>query len=349
MGNLVLGSLEITNFRAFSHLKIERLGRVNLITGKNNVGKTCLLEALRLYASDGSPNVILDILNSRLELQILFDKPNLTLITQNLRHLAHGSPSITDLPQRIEIGPPSSKRLTLTLDRREGSETRFGPHILRREKDEPIFSTTEIEHLFSWSYLVPTKNAIGINCQYIPTINQDASQISDLWDQVTFTESEERIIEALKIILPEVQRIGFIGEKSESSHRIPVIKIKDKDGPIPLKNLGEGIVRLFGIMLALVNAKDGLLLLDEIENGLHYSIMPDVWRVIFRVAHDLNVQVFATTHSWDCIEAFEKAASEAQEEEGVIVRLQNKGGQIVATSFEEEEISIITREMIEVR
>src|SRR5207245_792380 len=87
-------------------------------------------------------------------------------------------------------------------------------------------------------------------------------------------------------------------------------------------------VKAAGIARALINAMDGFLLIEEAENGLHYSIQPDVWRLIFRVASRMNVQVLATTHSWDCIEAFQTAASEAGPEVGMLIRLRQKGGKI---------------------
>jgi len=107
--------------------------------------------------------------------------------------------------------------------------------------------------------------------------------------------------------------------------------------------------RMLGIALALVNARNGLLLVDEIENGLHYSAQLDVWRLIFRLASLLNVQVFATTHGWDCIEAFQKAAQEDTQNEGVLIRLESKKDKIVATLFDERRLGIATREQIEVR
>ena len=73
----------------------------------------------------------------------------------------------------------------------------------------------------------------------------------------------------------------------------------------------SGLNRLFGIILSLVNAKDGLLLIDEVENGMHHSVQLDLWRVIFRLSRQLNIQVFATSHSWDSVEAFQKAAVSA--------------------------------------
>src|SRR5438128_785497 len=101
--------------------------------------------------------------------------------------------------------------------------------------------------------------------------------------------------------------------------------------------------------LALVNAKDGILLIDEFENGLYYSVQPDVWLLIFQVARRINVQVFATTHSWDCVEAFEKAASGDHQEDGLLIRLESKQSDIAATVFDARQLGIATREHIEVR
>ena len=113
--------------------------------------------------------------------------------------------------------------------------------------------------------------------------------------------------------------------------------------------MGEGMNRMFGIALALVNAKDGMLLIDEVDTGLHYSVLPDLWKLIFEVAHRLNVQVFATSHSWDCIQAFQQAAEANKDEEGVLVRLENRKEGVGAVTFDESELAIVTREQIEVR
>jgi AAA15 family ATPase/GTPase len=101
--------------------------------------------------------------------------------------------------------------------------------------------------------------------------------------------------------------------------------------------------------LALGNTKDGILLIDEIENGIHYSVQHELWQLIFRLASRLNVQVFATTHSWDCIEGFQKATQENMQEEGLLIRLSLKKNDVVATLFDKEELAIVTREQIEVR
>jgi AAA15 family ATPase/GTPase len=131
--------------------------------------------------------------------------------------------------------------------------------------------------------------------------------------------------------------------------RTPVVKLKDENHPIPLHSLGDGMNRLFYIALALVNSRDGLLLIDEVGSGLHYSIQLELWRLIFTLASRLRVQVFATTHSNDCILAFQLAAQENKEEEGMLVRLERRGNMIVPILFDEERLAIATREEIEVR
>lgn len=106
---------------------------------------------------------------------------------------------------------------------------------------------------------------------------------------------------------------------------------------------------VLGIALALVNAKDGIVLIDEFENGIHYSVQKELWQIVFRLADRLNVQVFATTHSWDCIEGFQKAAQENKQEEGMLIRLSLKKDEIIATTYDEEDLAVVTKQGIEVR
>jgi hypothetical protein len=190
-----------------------------------------------------------------------------------------------------------------------------------------------------------------IPCVFVTANGLEPLQIGQLWDAVTLTDLEEDILASLHIIAPEVERITLVGEPiaRRDQFRTPIVRVKDSDVPIPLRSMGEGMNRLFGIALALVNAKDGMLLVDEVESGLHYSALPDMWQLIFRIASRLNVQVFATTHSWDCIEAFQKAAMEDQQEEGLLIRLHEQNGTTIPTLFDERKLGIATRDDIEVR
>jgi AAA15 family ATPase/GTPase len=109
------------------------------------------------------------------------------------------------------------------------------------------------------------------------------------------------VIKALKIIEKKLSDVAFI-DATYRRGRVAIAKVSGEK--VPFKSMGDGINRILYIILNMVNAQDGYLLIDEFENGLHYSVQKQVWEVIFTLAESLNVQVFATTHSSDCIQAF---------------------------------------------
>jgi AAA15 family ATPase/GTPase len=114
--------------------------------------------------------------------------------------------------------------------------------------------------------------------------------------------------------------------------------------------MGDGMNRLLGITLALAVVSGGILLVDEIENGIHYSVQTDVWRTILRAAESLNVQVFATTHSWDCIRAFAAATNEMEGTAGILYRLDRRiKGEVRPVRYTQEEMAIAAEQQIEVR
>jgi AAA15 family ATPase/GTPase len=113
--------------------------------------------------------------------------------------------------------------------------------------------------------------------------------------------------------------------------------------------MGDGIWRMLGIAIGLVTAKDGILLVDEIDTGLHYAVMSDMWRLVERTAERLNVQVFATTHSRDCYESLASIAHESVTENSkvTIQRIEREKGTTVA--FTERDIVIAAERGLEVR
>ncbi|HEX9990857.1 MAG TPA: ATP-binding protein [Chloroflexia bacterium] len=380
MADLQLDSLEIQGFRGFRHLQISRLGLVNLVVGKNNVGKTSLLEAVRLYAQRGSPNLIWELLDVRDEspfgrapstnrLVTRIDKEEQAL--EAIRYLFFGRKDIIDTGKSIQVGSIKSltkvlsKAITIEvglLQERFPRSSQLIPTSTETDGDDALDVHTFILAISIGglrSAIVPLepeaaarnwrRNAIGERFKEIPNVfisanGLDKNEVGSLWDAINLTSLQEDVLDALKIIAPIVTGVGLMVEE-----RIPIVRVVGLDAPVPLKSMGEGMNRLFGIALALANAKDGFLLIDEIENGIHYSVQPDAWQLIFRVARQLNVQVFATSHSWDCIEAFQKVANDEKQEEGMLIRLEERDGDIDATLFTEEELMIATRSQIEVR
>ena len=96
-------------------------------------------------------------------------------------------------------------------------------------------------------------------------------------------------------------------------------------------------------------ARAGFLLIDEAENGIHHTIQRDFWRMVLLTAHENNVQVFATTHSWDCVAGFAQAAVAAEGVEGALVRLDSDGENIRAVEYSERQLHVAAEQGIEVR
>lgn len=115
---------------------------------------------------------------------------------------------------------------------------------------------------------------------------------------------------------------------------------------IPIGSMGDGIWRLLGVALALTSARGGVLLIDEIDTGLHYSVLVDMWRLVFKTACSLDVQVFATTHSRDCYEAL-ASVTEAGRTEISLQRIER--GRLDAIAFTEVEIQQAAERGLEVR
>lgn len=376
----MLESFEINNFRLFQHIKVERLSRVNLVVGRNNAGKSTFLEALELYASNASSSVLLDLVESRQETWFSEAQPHSQNFLANpVRHLffGHKFPKIGE--EGISLGEVSSNtklhigavayqnknddegtirkirvsdvkldlfdedisNVEVFLAAEEGERTR---RLFRLDRDvrdirrsSRMYERLEPEFKYTW--------------QIVSTENMPNRKLAALWDLTSLTNLESEVISALGLIDDRVSGVAFVEDISRgraSDNRIPLVKIKGIDEPFPLKSMGDGITRLFHIIVALVNARNGLLFIDEFENGLYWSVQPKVWDIVFQLADKLNVQVFATTHSRDCIEAFDSTWNKYPAL-GAFFRLDVKDGLIKVIEYTSETLSDAVDMNVEVR
>lgn len=376
MGELVLNSFMLQQFRGFKDLQIPQLGRINLIVGKNNVGKSSLLDALQIYAYRGFPTILWKMLNahdegvrSRRTPRVYNQDDEETLLSA--KYLFYGRENIKGTSKAICIGPIASPEETLSLSieffspkaDEEGNvslQSVLPGEMNVAEDPIPRFSVRYGQKNRSLTYAISSMSSrilrvesSEVNCVSINSNGLDKRTIGTLWDRIALTDHEREILNALKIIAPGVEAISIVGDPDSARERYTIVKVAGIREPLPIRSLGDGMQRILGIALALVNAENGILLIDEIENGLHYSAHADIWKLIFHIAHKLNIQVFATTHSWDSVVAFQQASQQNRDEgfsdDAFLVRLENRNGDIGATIFDEQKLQIATREQIEVR
>lgn len=373
--NAPISTLRVTRFRSLKDLAVGPFGRVNLITGKNNAGKSSLLEAIRILVTEGAASTFHNILNYREETGNNSPEIEQSLSpddTSSYSSLFSGFPNLGGCSDPFTVsnqngGDSPVKTVSVRVGWfSERADPETGRRILSEEDfdlfGESIgFPALEIEapnrkRLMRIDGQRPYRRVLAESGEGAPTpcifldpfSSRSTSQLAALWDSIALTEAEKQVVAALKIISPDVEAVSMIGSDSGSRSRTAIAKSAKYPNPVPLRTFGDGINRLFGIILSLSSAKGGVLLVDEIENGLHHSILTKVWEVIFQMARTLNVQVFATSHSWDCIESFQEAAS-TDPEEGVLVRLTAIADSVVSTIFREDELKVAARNQIELR
>jgi|tagenome__1003787_1003787.scaffolds.fasta_scaffold20987785_3 ABC-type branched-subunit amino acid transport system ATPase component len=353
---LYLSSLRVEGVRAIRSLEIRELGRVNLFVGTNNAGKTSLLEALRLFAARGIPQAFRDVLLLRgVELS---PTPAASLeewgiLVESVQSLFHGGFSRMD-DLTMKVGPISggSPVLTVSLEwRRTNDLARFPQKVSAGFPTLVVdYGNDDHREMQVEDLAVPPHPYIENQVPFavfVPPFGIAEGRLGALWDRITLTEWESQILAALRIIVPGLEGLSFIFEGNR--RRVPVAKLKNAAQPVPLRSMGEGVNHLLSIALAMVNARGGFLLIDEFENGLYHAVQNEIWDVILDLAERLDVQVFASTHSWDCIVAFQDAANRSPAV-GMLYRLEREeDGAIYAETYTEEEVAIAAEQQIEVR
>ena len=364
-----LQDLSIKSFRGIERLSIPRLGQVTLLAGRNGVGKTTVLDAVRVYAARGRPAVLLGLLDNREEFTAAFDEDgdevlffDFTSLFYRRVTLAGDSISIsplneTDLPG-VDISvteeDSASKQKMFPFTSTNGKIKVLKIMCQNREQSLPLsISSNEIRFDPRRRY---RRQLMFDDGQWPPAIECESlgpgllgnNGMARFWDRIALTDSENLPIEALQLILGDaVERVAVIGEDGPRRRRV-IVRLRGSTEPVPLKSLGDGAVRLFGAALALANSRNGFLLIDEAENGIHYSVQRNFWRMVLRSAHKDNVQVLATTHSWDCVRGFAQAAA-AEDAEGVLVRLDRDGEEMRAVEYSEADLETAAEQGIEVR
>ncbi len=369
---LHLPSLSVSGFRGLDCLSIRRLGRVTLLAGQNGVGKTTVLDAVRTYAARGRPRVLHDLLDGSEEfVATASDENRQPLVFADLAALFHGRG--TSRATAIVIGPEAGKDELTVEESMPGDWSEEQMKLLADLPADPDVQALKIRFRDSEMFLPWTgadeRRGVFLRRSYLrsrraesewpeavlcESVGPDLVNNNDLarfWDSVALTEDENFSVQALRPILgSEIERIAVVGSDGprRSSRRV-VVKLREHARPVPLKSLGDGATRMFGVALALTNSRDGILVIDEAENGLHYAVQTAYWRMVLRAAHEGNVQVLATTHSWDCVKGFTRAAAESEDIEGVLVRLERDEEGTRAVEYSEEELEAAADQEIEVR
>ena len=348
---------------------IPRLGRVTLLAGRNGAGKTTVLDAVRIYASRASLPTLSELLAGRDEIAMGEDADGADVPLFDARSLFRGrDPSghpgiqIGPLGSGRQLGiecvalsdePDSVTKVILAKsvgDRARVLKVTFGDSVAWLPPGPHDLPQGLLRLLPDVGSELPPELA----CEALGPRPLGSNTVARLWDRVTLTDDEDRVIRAVNLVTDEeVARIAVVGDgtadgQGPASRRV-VARLQGHRHPVPLRSLGDGAVRLLGVAVALANSRDGFLLIDEAENGIHHSLQRDFWRMVLQTARDHNVQVLATTHGWDCVRGFAQAATDLDTVHGALLRLERDGHRTRVVEYREDELAVAARDGIEVR
>ena len=299
----LITSVEVENFRCFRKLRVDGLARVNLIVGANNSGKTVLLEAIEAVASHESPLLLFRASVERGELRHRKEAEEAGM-ELDLRHWFHGHRLAQGATFTLRATGDRERAVSRTIE--PGSLYDPSPFVagglrLRTDSPRPVYHPISED---GWVGVgSPSKlGTAGLRLQppvgFVTTDRLSPRELAPLWANVVLTPGELHTVEAMRLVEPAIERIAI----SEGDETIAKVLLRGAEEPVPLGTLGEGVSRILTLALHLALTRGGFLLIDEIENGLHWSVMPKIWRFLVETALARDVQVFATTHSKDWLE-----------------------------------------------
>ena len=312
--------ITIKGLRGIKHLEIDDFQQVNLFVGKNNCGKTTILEALFLLIAPSNPVLPLKINTFR----------DYKTINESTWRLFFNKLDINSNVRLVsELENPKEKRNLIIKP-----DTKTVANVTKTASDRKLIDITD-------SYSGPTQFVDGLILEYTLTkgdkkhkkittkvivknqgietiVSKDHKELMDgvffgsstiyfkdmgeRFDNIQIRKQTDRIIKVLKRIEPSLDKLS-LGVDGRVYCDVGLDRL------LPINVMGDGMFRLLGIIMAIMDSENGIVLIDEIENGFYYSSQEIVWDAVFETAKEFNVQVFATTHSIECVKAFSSAYS----------------------------------------
>lgn len=355
----MITALSFENFRGFTGLSISPLRRINLIAGANNTGKTGILEGLYLLFADGLEKV----------------KPLPSLFRCNI----HAFPSQTieddyptfwqslfydrqtDVESAITATEENGERFACKLrgstngiratHMRVDANGRFKPSMrvvagVRAVHNQPQQSFTIGPN--SNSSADHSKNPFSVKSIVISTRLENPTRDADLYNQVTLLEGgEERLLELLRQVDDRLQKLRYA--KAPGTTQPLIYAHFGLKNALSMNQTGQGFSKLFSLFCQMLVSKAKVLFVDEIENGLYYEAMPQIWRGIAALAASENIQVFATTHSRECIVAAHETLKTMPSYDFALHRIQRVKGRSEAITHDQEMLETAIKAGMEVR
>jgi len=296
MSEHFIKNIEIKNYKLFKDFKADGFGRVNLIGGRNNVGKTAFMEAC-YFGLQQTKAILMQIFIQRNKRNYIHYDRHIELdgVTKPLKEL---------FEQGFEIIINQKKKIDFTFEK-----AMHGTDYIHRKDIEDILEKSKL------------------NIQFLDNGITD-KQLGKLYAILQEQNREEELNSYISELDSSIKKLKFI--QSE-----PKLEMNGKY--LHLSNFGDGLKTYVFILCSIFACKNGQLFIDEIDNGIHYTKLDRLWEIILTVSKEQSVQVFATTHSKECIESYARVAKRLEDQEITFIELgKNKKNELDSIVMDSE-------------
>jgi ABC-type molybdenum transport system ATPase subunit/photorepair protein PhrA len=303
----MITDIKISNFRGIGDLELTGLKQVNLIVGDNNSGKTSLLEAIVAAASPGLVG----------KLPGLFRSNSGKVAERYFKWLLRNGSSSATIRLAGDVQAELNLRsVTGQVSSRWDEYEEFGGIAFEYGPDSRSLKS----------------RAVSVQHRSLDSI------IANFADAVRSPENEKRMEGLLHKLDPRIlsARLDLIDDEQVISLDVGLSE------RMPLSQLGQGTYRVVSILSDLMGSKPDLFLIDEIENGVHYTALPKIWRALAEIAAAMDIQIFATTHSKECLEAAHRVFYDEDSEGNrdlAVIQLMGVDGNVIARVLDEERVN----------
>ena len=309
-----LSSFKAVRYRGIDGLALPHLCQANLVTGVNGIGKTALLEAMWLFSGRYNPMLLWNANVQRSSNPILDPVSRLSNGELELHGAENGSTHRmkTVFEKVAEIATPattgeSAERNMMQLPVAGKIKTYLDGELVKGD-----FGGMRPTPWGAVVHQTPVPPKPQSSCVIESTKFQleTPSEYLQRYSDMVRANRKGELTNAINLLLPRVENLEILTDSAGESY---LSAMTTSGVQLPLHDLGGGVVRLYRLLLSFFTCSDGILLADEIENGIHYSGLNEVWIRVRQWMREWNVQLVATTHSAECIEAAMAAYSDAPE------------------------------------
>jgi hypothetical protein len=370
----MFNAIQIMGYRGLPQYQLRDLGRVNLLVGKNNSGKTSVLEAAYVLGAAGEPMALWRICDRRGE-RLIGETDRLPRRAEvDISHLFTGhdlvagrsfsvegqnradrqvvTVSVDELPEAAGDEEPELILPEEGLSQRQMS-LRIRSSTLRRQQQISLTRQGGLElrraELASSTTSPSNRDRIA-NVHFVSTDSLAGNELIRHWDRIQLTPDESLVLQALRFVDDSIEQIRSFGAGSAFGPRGGfIVKRRGERSPIPLGSLGDGAWHMLTLAIILTQCAGGMLFIDEIDTGLHFTVMTDMWRLVHAASKQFDIQVFASTHSYDCVHSLSAICRAETFADGDVTIQRIEADKPVATSFSEAEIRTAADRQIEIR